>query len=393
MYYILHAVVIHFLFFLSGSKETLPSSAFALSVFSLLLHFAYKQLVSLSHSVGQQHTAQEDPLHQTDMLPGEEEHTMLELLTKHDTSTHHVTSAADTVCKPADITDCLATSSPTGTTSSIITATSTTSSSVTKTPPIVITHPVKKAGAGKLYGKGGEGGGGGGGGGREDRLRVKTKQASHQTRSRRRRRRRRKWNEGLSESSDESSSEESSSEDSMGVLEDEEQEKVEEEDKIESLSISSSSDTSEEDDDKKPTLSPPPLRSPRLPSSPSSGVSRPRRNIQLAANFSGIPPDSPNPVSEATNRTPDQPPSKTLSHDLLHLSLESHDQSGDDRQLAKLYQDTTDQVTVHNACVVVARCPLLGGIKVLTDWLQCYPTVIATYAKVNCVYAIMGGSL
>ena len=168
---------------------------------------------------------------------------------------------------------------------------------------------------------------------------------------------------GSDDTSDDTNSAEESDSCSVESLEEEE-----DDNKMASLSLSSSDSSSDEQ-----TLAP------SLPQS--SGTPRGRRTFQLAANFSTAVSLGPS-ESKAISKP---------SSDTLRLSLASHDQSCDDRQLAKLYQDTKEQEIVHNACGVVARCHLMGGVKVLTDWLQCYPTVIATYAKVcqQCVVLII----
>ena len=279
----------------TGSKNTLAASAFALSVFSLLLDFSYQQLVALGRLRVN---------HSSDQIT-EKKCTLLEMLALTDTPI--AASSADT-------------SSDTPT-----------SSSATGKKAIPAATDKTKGGEKPSNGD--------------------------KPRSSRLRRRRRKRTAGSDDSSDESSSESDAC--SVESLEDESSSK------IASLSLSSS-DTS---DNEEQTPAPPvPQPSPRG-----------RRNIQLAANFSATAPLSPS--NNKTNSTVSKP-----SSDTLHLNA---DKSHDDLQLAKLCQNTKQLETAHDACQLVAKCSLMGGVKVLTDWLQCYPTVIATYAKVTLMLFIV----
>ena len=242
--------------------------------------------------------------------------------------------------------------------------------------------------------------------------RHKLRDTAHQSRPRksRRRRRRRRRRTGLSsDSSDEEEEEESSSEGSSGspvpvealqLGEDEEEEL----NRMGSLSVSSGDSSDDAGEDTPHIRTSLPQQSPTsVPSSsPSSSAqggpsqSRGRRQILLAANFSKMVSATVQSSSETltSSTTVISESSGLRSHDKSHdlpleshvrshdQPLESHDRSHDDLLLAQLYQETEHHAAVHLACAAITRCHLLGGIKIFTDWLQCYPTVIATYAKV-----------
>ncbi len=330
--------------FFSGSPDTLAASAFALTILSLIIHYAQKRLTASVLAV------KAETEHNVEKII-ESEVTMVQLLMQEESSNK-------------------------------------------TTPTKSLPGGTKKASP-KYTPTSSETG--------KDLRRSHKKKASAERKAERRKnafklmnRRRRQRGRGGTSSSDEddtgSDPQGSSSEDSTPALGGQLGEDV---DLLMMESLSDSSSQSSDEEVNKP-----------LPTATKSLVPSPgtkgRRRIVLAANFS-MPPETgsdssnldpiPNPVPDPTRQKPrssKEPQNKVSKTRNTGLSVDSSHVSDPalEAELRSLSISTAYQERVHKACDISSKENYLCCVKVFADWLQSYPAVLAAYGKVRLIRII-----
>ena len=346
---------IYALLFFSGSPDTLAASAFALTILSLIIHYAQKRLTVSVLAVKGDTT--ETELNIEKII--ESEVSMVQLLMQ-DEGTNETTPA-----KPF----------PTGTTkkaSPKYTPTSLETPTSSETGKALQRSHKKKASAER---------------------KAERRKKAFKLMNRRRRQRGRGGDSSSDEDDTGSDPQGSSSEDSTlpplgGQLGED----------VDLLMMESLSDSSSQSSDEGVNK---PLPTATKSSVPSSGT-KGRRRIVLAANFS-MPTETgsdsssldpiPNPVPDPTRQNPrnskelQNKDSKTrntiLPVDSTHISdpvLEV--------ELRSLSISTAYQEKLHKACDISSKESYLCCVKVFADWLQSYPAVLAAYGKVRLIRSI-----
>lgn len=336
---------------LKGSSDTIAASAFALSIFSLLLQFSHKKIVTILLVFLKESSKHQESLTYEEVL--DSEIAMTELL-RSATSTNLDASSNE---KPLTQPPTQQLESP-------------------KLSPKIDTHAKKPSantiktslpgsGKSKLTKQG------------KDRKATKKKKLID--------RRRRKKVKGKGESSSEGSGSESdgsshSSDASLSPLEN-----LGEDidlDMIDSLSESSSDSEEDKWKDHKPTdkqTKENPIQCSSLPKSTlKSTGSKSRRQIVLAANFSlsrpGVEKTSIDDEVSIKQEVDTSPVVTTPS------AIEDTTQLLD---IMQLFSDTQQQDIVYKACLLASGEGYLSCIKVFADWLESYPAVLATYGKMS----------
>ena len=101
-----------------------------------------------------------------------------------------------------------------------------------------------------------------------------------------------------------------------------------------------------------------------------------RRKLVLAANFSMVD----NSKEEKEPKQNQEVCCLSCHPSIINYFILQVSHTSD---IAKLHTDTKSQFIVHIACSIISEEYYLKSIKVIVDWLQSYPAVLATYGKVS----------
>ncbi len=175
-----------------------------------------------------------------------------------------------------------------------------------------------------------------------------------------------------------------SSDEDLSVLSDD----LDDLDLLESLSESSSSDSEEEEDTKPSVLGDSPSVS--TTESAKGNVKKPgKRQFILAVNFPSTSPHGSPQRGKTRDEVADDKGQEDTGAPLAHSSSPSirqsqpHDRIEADSQLGLLLQNTAFQSAVHTACSIAAEDNSLMALRLFTYWLQSYPIIIATCTQVK----------